>query len=187
MILQHLTPFLSLLPFYGRSNQRMDHSQEQKETNPKSSADDTKDLVTALTGLLLDDQPLPPRISEHQPQTDPQMHTVDTTTPDAILRNFTSTSSSNDGDEGQTSLLPGFLADSQVRAALHRADSLRPQGHLSDEPYFPSSFMGVPPHYQDGREQEGNQPRDFHPPWAFLPILIRLTRLDLLLLCTPRV
>ena len=140
----------------------MDHSQEHKETDPESLAGDTRTLVTALTELLRDDQP--PRITQQPLQTAPMMHTTSTTTPDAILRNITSTSSSNDGDERQSPLLPAFLADSQVRAALQRADSLRPQGHLSDEPYFPSSLMSVPPHYQDGREQaEDNQPRDFHP------------------------
>jgi hypothetical protein len=143
--------------------------QEHKEADPETLPGDARALVAALTNLLLDDHPPPPRTAE-ETQIDPQRHTNATITPDVILRNFTSTSSSNDGDEGQTPLPPTFLADSQVRAALQRADSLRPQGHLSDEPYFPSSVMGVTPLFQDGREQGGILSRDFHPtmgPYAY--------------------
>jgi hypothetical protein len=44
--------------------------------------------------------------------------------------------------------LPAFLSDSQVRAALQRANSLRPQGHLK----FPSSMAHAQPQFQAERD-----------------------------------
>ncbi len=54
---------------------------------------------------------------------------------DAILQEITSSRSTavfRDNEEEETSV-PVFLSDFNVREALQRANSLRPQGHLSDE------------------------------------------------------
>ncbi len=137
-------------------------SQEHKETGPDHPHGDARNLVTALTNLMMDDDPTPPEESESQPRPDSQRPATEPEHVDAVLGEITSKSSSNDGmlnGEEQSPPPPAFLGESQVREALRRADSLRPQGHLDDEPYFPTSFTGTYSRLQDEREW-GGAPRD---------------------------
>jgi hypothetical protein len=119
----------------------MDH----KENDQDQQSADAKTLVTTLTNLLLND-PTPQLGMDDRPVAE-SMQTADARgDADRVLTGFTSNSSLNDvspnGDR-RTPPTPAFLEDRQVREALLRANSLRPQGHLDDEPHFPSSFMGT--------------------------------------------
>jgi hypothetical protein len=112
---------------------------DDDETKRDYSADDPRALVAALTQLLTvgDDIGAPAQA-------------VPSSTEGSISRNENTgnfspneqkSSSPTSGDNArETSLIPEFLSDASVRAALHRANALRPQGHLSDEPQFPSAL-----------------------------------------------
>jgi hypothetical protein len=84
---------------------------------------------------------------------------------DAILQEITSSRSTaavfRDNEE-ETSV-PAFLSDLNVREALQRANSLRPQGHLSDEPQFPSSMAHAQPQIQGERDLSSALARPFYP------------------------
>jgi hypothetical protein len=64
-------------------------------------------------------------------------------------------------DEREDPPLPEFLSDASVRAALHRANALHPQGHLSDEPQFPSALGELPTRHLDVRVRADMNERDF--------------------------
>jgi hypothetical protein len=125
----------------------MDLPEEHDATDTDRQPEDARTLVAALTNLLVND-PSPVQGTESRAilaGTRAELQRPADRHADAVLREFTSTSSSsNDGlldEERRTP--PEFLGESQVREALHRANSLRPQGHLDDEPHFPSSFLGT--------------------------------------------
>jgi hypothetical protein len=138
----------------------MDRPQEHKEIDSEHQPDEARTLVAALTNLLLNDPTPPTTRPEDQSRTQHQnLAPGRTSTADASLRNFTSTSSDNnsfldeEGQTGQTPFPPAFLADShQVREALRRADSLRPRGHLDDEPFSPSAFIRDQPRFRNEGE-----------------------------------
>jgi hypothetical protein len=131
----------------------MDHSQDRVVDDPEHPDVDSRTLVTALTQLLLED-PTPTLAAGEQAEPDLRSPNHATDTADATLREITSSRSlSVLPDERETSpLLPAFLSDSQVRTALQRANSLRPQGHLSDEPQFPSSLTNAQSQFQAERD-----------------------------------
>jgi hypothetical protein len=116
----------------------MDSRQDEDETKSDSPVDDPRALVSALTQLLAmgdgDEaqvQVLPSVTEEFITQTE--------NTGDFSSNDQSSPPTSGDNDN-EISPLPEFLSDASVRAALRRANALRPQGHLSDEPQFPSAL-----------------------------------------------
>jgi hypothetical protein len=127
--------------FHERPLQQMDHKENDQDHQPA----DAKTLVNALTNLMLDD-PTPPLEMHGRPIAESMQPANAHGDADTALTNFTGNSSLNDvppnGDR-RTPPTPAFLEDRHVREALLRANSLRPQGHLDDEPHFPSSFMGT--------------------------------------------
>ncbi len=143
-------------PLCGRPPQQMDLPEEHDATASDSQPEDARTLVAALTNLLMDDTS-PALGTESRADLIDRANLIDLAGTraesqrpadrhaDAVLRGFTSnSSSSNDGlldEERRTP--PEFLGESQVREALQRANSLRPQGQLDDEPHFPSSFLGT--------------------------------------------
>ena len=131
----------------------MDHSQDRMVDDPEQPDVDSRTLVAALTQLLLED-PTPTLTAGEQAEPDLRSPNHATDTADATLREITSSRSfSALPDERETSpSLPAFLSDSQVRTALQRANSLRPQGHLSDEPQFPSSLTNAQSQFQADRD-----------------------------------
>jgi hypothetical protein len=64
-------------------------------------------------------------------------------------------------DERKDPPLPELLSDASVWATLHRANALHPQGHLSDEPQFPSALGGLQTRHLDVRVRAYTAERDF--------------------------
>jgi hypothetical protein len=166
------------------SQDHMEDDAELPDVDPRTLDVDPRTLVTALTQqLVLEDSTSPLEVEE---QGAPVLHLIDrnlidrtathavTSTADAVLREITSSRSVGVfHDDGRETSLPAFLSDSQVRAALHRANSLRPQGHLSDEPQFPSSLTRAQPQFQAERDLRDAPARPFYPvtgyPDSFYP------------------
>jgi hypothetical protein len=110
----------------------MQPRQDGDEQQPEAPSDDSKALVAALAQQLA---------------VRGEISSLDATTssaaPEALNRESTGNhfSTYDLRDRESVSLSPpSFLGDQQVRHALQRAKSLRPQGHLDDEPYFPSAL-----------------------------------------------
>jgi hypothetical protein len=140
----------------------MDRSQDRMEDDPEPPNDDPRNLVAALTHLLLEDS----SSTQEQAETDLRSTNHATSPADAILREVTSTRSISvlpDNERETSPLLPAFLSDSQVRAALQRANSLKPQGHLSDEPQFPSSLANAQSQIQAERDWREAPARPSYP------------------------
>jgi hypothetical protein len=135
----------------------MDSHQDDEETKDESSGDNTRALVAALTQQLL--------VGDGGEASQAELQPALRGTEDALLRStrvlntgnlqsnelFRPPSSSE--DEHENILLPDFLSETSIRAALHRANALCPQGHLSDEPHFPSALGETQPHHLDPRDR----------------------------------
>jgi hypothetical protein len=126
----------------------MDSRQDEDETKRDSSdTEDPRTLVTALTQqLMMSDGNAAQVIPSNAGASTRDARAGNTGI--SLSEDQTLFLPSTDEDEHESSLLPEFLSDASVRAALHRANALRPQGHFSDEPQFPSAL---------GRAQEGSQ------------------------------
>jgi hypothetical protein len=123
----------------------MQSSQDHTEGDAELPVVDSRTLVTALTQQLTLGRST--SALEAEEQGDPVFHNLidrnvidralqsGNNMADAILQEITSSRSTavfHDNEE-ETSV-PAFLSDFNVRETLQRANSLRPQGHLSDEP-----------------------------------------------------
>jgi hypothetical protein len=110
----------------------MQPRQDDDVQQPEAPSDEAKALVAALTQQLA--------VGGESSSLDAATSSA---VPEALNRESTRNQFFNDNlrDRESVSLSPpSFLGDQQVRQALQRANSLRPQGHLDDEPYFPSTL-----------------------------------------------
>jgi hypothetical protein len=143
----------------------MESQGNEEETTHDSVNEDSRALVIALTQQLMLER------DNGTPQITPQLAQSS-----AETARWPTTSMGNTGnfsvsdqiflpplseDEREDPPLPEFLSDASVRAALHRANALRPQGHLSDEPQFPSALGGPPTRHLDVRVRADMTERDF--------------------------
>ncbi len=119
----------------------MQPSQDHMEGDTELPAVDSRTLVTALTQQLNLGRSAPALEAEEQGES-VDRNLIDRGTQsgsnmaDAILQEITSSRSTAVvfRDNEEETFVPAFLSDFNVREALQRANSLRPQGHLSDEP-----------------------------------------------------
>jgi hypothetical protein len=164
----------------------MDSHQDEEEMKQESSGDETRSLVTALTQqLLVDDRAGASRVELAPVVHEEALPRLNSTSTGILLFNDQIFCPPTSGtDERDLSVLPEFLSDASIKAALHRANALRPQGHLSDEPQFPSSLGGDRPRHLDARDQEAREvvgSRDLLPLTLGAEILLPLTRTLILL------
>jgi hypothetical protein len=122
----------------------MDSRQGEDESKRDSpDGEDPRALVAALTQqLMVDDGNRAQALPSSTETTTRATRAMNTGISLPDNHNFPPPSTGE--DEQETTFLPEFLSDASVRAALHRANALRPQGHLSDEPQFPSALGGGP-------------------------------------------
>jgi hypothetical protein len=135
----------------------MDSHQDDEETKQESSGEETRTLVTALTQqLLVDDRDGVPRVepttSVMHEDAPPRINS--TSTGNLLFNDQFFCPPTSGTDERDLSVLPEFLSDASIRAALNRANALHPQGHLSDEPQFPSALGGDRPRHLGARDHD---------------------------------
>ena len=140
----------------------MESKEDEESTQERTPPQDAKNLVTALTQLLLDESPGTSDTITARALSVPSFLAGGANTSTRFLESQRPSSSSND-DEGFLPL-PGFLADSQVRMALRQAAVLHNQGPLPDaSPSHVSPPFAQHPRFQREREMGAHIALDFHP------------------------